>query len=60
MKLKEDKDFYFCEDSADRVVYFIENFIKHSKGEYGGKNFILEPWQKKIVRTIFGWKKKIR
>ncbi len=58
MNIEEDQDYYFCNDSADRVVYFIENFIKHSKGEYGGKNFILEPWQKKIVRTIFGWKRR--
>jgi phage terminase large subunit-like protein len=56
MELKEDKKYYFDKDSADRVVFFIENHIKHSKGEYGGKPFILEPWQKKIVRDIFGWK----
>ena len=56
MNLKEDKKFYFDEEAADRVVFFIENHIKHSKGEYGGKPFILEDWQRKIVRDIFGWK----
>ena len=56
MKLTEDENYYFDEEAADRVVFFIENHVKHSKGEYGGKNFILESWQKKIVRDIFGWK----
>ena len=56
MKLKECKKFYFDENSADRVVYFIENHIKHIKGELGGKPFKLEPFQKTIVRDLFGWK----
>lgn len=56
MILEENELFYFDEDAADRVCFFIENFIKHSKGEFGGKPFILEPWQRKIVRDIYGWK----
>ena len=42
--------------AADRVVYFIENHIKHIKGELGGQPFKLEPFQKTIVRDLFGWK----
>ena len=45
MKLKEDKTFYFDDKAADRVVYFIENHIKHIKGELGGQPFQLEPFQ---------------
>ena len=56
MKLKEDKTFYFDDKAADRVVYFIENHIKHIKGELGGQPFKLEPFQKTIVRDLFGWK----
>ena len=56
MDIKEDEKYYFDSSAADRVVFFIENHIKHSKGEYGGKPFILEDWQKKIIRDIFGWK----
>ena len=56
MKLKEDKKFYFDEKAADRVVYFIETHIRHLKGELGGKLFKLEPFQKTIVRDLFGWK----
>ena len=53
---KEDK-YYFDEVAADRVVKFIQA-LKHSKGEKAGKNFILEDWQKDILRKLFGWKRK--
>ena len=56
MKLKEDKTFFFDDKAADRVVYFIENHIHHLKGEWGNKKFKLEPFQKTIVRDLFGWK----
>jgi phage terminase large subunit-like protein len=39
--------------AADRAVLFI-NQLKHTKGEWFGKNFTLLPWQEKIVRDIFG------
>ncbi len=58
MKIEENEKYYFDSDAANRVVYFIENHIKHSKGEYGGKSFKLDDWQKKIVTDIFGWKKR--
>ena len=58
MKIKECEKFYFDEKSADRVVTFIERHIKHIKGELGGTPFLLEPFQKKIVRDLFGWKYK--
>lgn len=56
MNIEENEKFFFDDEAADRVVYFIQNHIKHSKGEYGGKPFILQDWQVKIVRDIFGWK----
>ena len=56
MKLKECDKFYFDEAAADRVVAFVERHIKHIKGEKGGQPFLLEPFQKKIVRDLFGWK----
>ena len=56
MKLKEDKTFYFDEKAATRCIFFIENHIKHIKGELGGQPFKLEPFQKTIVRDLFGWK----
>ena len=58
MEIKECDKFYFDEKAATRAITFIERHIKHIKGELGGKPFLLEPFQKKIVRDLFGWKYK--
>jgi len=50
--------YYFDDVAADRAVEFIERYVRHTKGEWAGQPFILEPWQKKIVRSIFGWKRR--
>ena len=39
---------------GDRVVFFIERFCTHVKGDLGGKPFILEPWQREYIRALFG------
>ncbi len=49
--------YWFDEGAAELAVAFIETYCKHSKGEWAGQLFLLEDWQKKIVRDIFGWKK---
>ena len=46
MDIVSDNTFYFDKKAAERVVYFIENHIRHLKGELGGTNFKLEPFQK--------------
>ena len=38
---------------ADRAFAFI-SALKHTKGEWHGKNFELLPWQEKVVRDVFG------
>lgn len=38
---------------ADRAVAFIEN-LRHTKGKWAGKKFLLLPWQEQIVRDLFG------
>ena len=43
----------FDNDKADRAVRFIER-LKHTKGRWAGVPFLLEPWQKKIIRDLFG------
>lgn len=40
---------------ADKVCRFFEQFLKHSKGDYAGKPFILLPWQLKFLRPLYGW-----
>jgi phage terminase large subunit-like protein len=32
-------------------------FLHHSKGEWAGQRFTLEPWQQFIVWCLFGWKR---
>lgn len=41
------------EKMADRAVNFVSR-LKHSKGQWAGKNFEPQPWQIKILRNIFG------
>lgn len=47
---------YFDPRAAQHALDFFI-FLKHSKGEYAGKSFELEPWQQFIVYAIFGWKR---
>jgi len=41
------------EEAAGRAVFFIEH-LKHTKGEWAGKNFKLMPWEREIVEKLFG------
>jgi phage terminase large subunit-like protein len=43
----------FSEEKTNRVIGFIE-CLKHTKGEFHGKPFLLLPWQKQIVTDVFG------
>jgi phage terminase large subunit-like protein len=38
---------------ANRALKFI-GLLSHTKGEYAGRPFVLEKWQRKIIRDIFG------
>lgn len=50
-----DRGWGFDRKAAMRVIRFIEN-LKHTKGEWAGQKFRLEPWQQFILWNIFGWK----
>ncbi len=41
-------------DAASIAVDFFQENLTHSKGELGGKPFLLEPWQKEYISTLFG------
>jgi phage terminase large subunit-like protein len=47
---------WFDTEQAERVVSFF-GLLKHSKGEWAGQPFILEPWEAFIVGCLFGWKR---
>lgn len=44
---------HYDKAKADRAVKFIQN-LRHTKGKWDGKRFMLLPWQEQIVRDIFG------
>lgn len=46
----------FDERAAETAVRFFERLLRHSKGEWAGQPFELQPWQAEIVREVFGWK----
>lgn len=50
-----DKGWYFDKKTAMRAIRFIEK-LKHTKGEWAGQRFRLEPWQQFVLWNIFGWK----
>jgi len=39
---------------AQRAIAFF-GYLRHSKGEWAGRVFALEPWQQFIVGSLFGW-----
>lgn len=45
----------FNEKAADHVFRFFEEFLVLTEGEHDGRPFILQPWQKFIIGSIFGW-----
>ena len=48
--------FYFDEKAATIVERFFDRMLVHIEGPMAGRPFILEPWQRRIVRNLFGWK----
>ena len=45
----------FSDEMADKVVGFIENRCRHTKGDFAGRRFKLSPWQRDgIIRPLFG------
>ena len=57
LKMGTKRGLYFDEDEAERVLRFFD-FLRHSKGEWGGQAFILSPWEQAYLWVLFGWRKK--
>lgn len=58
-KAKEDPNFpyYFDEEAATKIVDFAQA-TKQYNDQWRGLPLILQPWQKHIFMSIYGWKKK--
>lgn len=51
-------DYWFDERAAQVAVNFFEKLLVHVKGEWAGKPFKLQDWQREeIIRPLFGWKR---
>ena len=48
--------YYFDERSATVAERFFDRMLVHVEGPMAGRPFRLEPWQRDIVRRLFGWK----
>ena len=48
----------YSRQKADHAVAFI-SLLRHTKGEWAGKPFVLLPWQEQIIRDTFGIVRKI-
>lgn len=56
LETAHDRGLYFDPKSAQHALDFFF-FLKHSKGEFAGQSFKLEPWQQFIIYCVFGWKR---
>lgn len=56
LKTGRARGIYLDEDAADHAIEFF-SFLRLWEGEWKGCTFHLEPWQKFIVGSLFGWKR---
>lgn len=49
------RGFLFSPEHGERVIRFVEGCCRHYKGEWARQRLVLEEWQKKIIRIVFGW-----
>lgn len=57
MMSSSNSDYWFDEAAADRAVKFFTRFLRHTKGQWYGQPFLLQEWQRELVRNLFGWKR---
>lgn len=50
-------EFWFDRKAANHACEFFERYLKHSQGRWAGCRFELLPWERKVIRRIFGWKR---
>lgn len=58
LHVEEDETYFYDADAAEHPIRFIEKYCTHTTGDHAGKPFILLDWQRQIIRTLFGWKRR--
>lgn len=54
LETQGERNIWFDDEEARMSLEFIET-LRHSKGEWAGKQLILEDWQVFVVASLFGW-----
>ncbi|MEM8873659.1 MAG: terminase TerL endonuclease subunit [Planctomycetota bacterium] len=54
----DDDRYYFDAERAEHPIKFIETFCRHYTGDFAGKPFLLDEWQKTIIRDLWGWRRR--
>ena len=49
--------FWFDSAEADQRESFFAACLRHSTGEFADSPFTLEPWERMVIRELFGWKR---
>lgn len=58
LDIKEDKDYYYDAEAAERVIKFFR-LLRHTKGQWAGQPFELLDWQREcIIKPLFGMKRR--
>lgn len=48
---------WFDPAAGQHIIDFFASYLRHSKGQWAGQPFVLQPWQEEITRRLFGWKR---
>lgn len=54
LKYGHERGLYFDQEQAQKILDFF-SLLRHSKGEWEGQVFELEPWQQFVLWCAFGW-----
>lgn len=58
MARQDQGTFHYDKTAAALAITFFEHALVHVKGEWAHQAFRLQPWQRRIVGDLFGWKRK--
>ena len=48
-------EYFYSSNRANHILEFAENYCRHSKGKFSGKQVQLELWEKAHLATVFGF-----
>lgn len=46
---------FFDQYAAQHVIGWVRHYCRHTKGEWAGRPFHPDGWQRRLLRQIFGW-----